>query len=78
MCRRTSRSRLTGVSRALGWVCMGCEVSGSEVTPGPWRPHTSLSAEQPGGTTHLGAAKTKTQLQELPGLGGVSIGVRVE
>jgi hypothetical protein len=32
---------------------MGCEVSGSDVTPGPWRPHTSLSAEQPAGTTHL-------------------------
>jgi hypothetical protein len=31
---------------------MGCEVSGSEVTPGPWRPQTYLSAEQPAGHTH--------------------------
>ncbi len=35
-----NRSRLTGVSRALGWVYMGYEVSGSEVTTGPWRSHT--------------------------------------
>ena len=27
-------ARLTGGSRALVWLCMGCEVSGSEVTPG--------------------------------------------
>jgi len=32
---------------------MGCEVGGSVVTPGPGRPHTHLSAEQHGGTTHL-------------------------
>jgi hypothetical protein len=32
---------------------MGSEVLGRAVTPRPWRPHTPLSAEQPGGTTHL-------------------------
>jgi hypothetical protein len=51
MCRRTNPSRITGVSRALGWVC---KISGSEVTPGPWRPNTSLSAEQTVETEKLG------------------------
>jgi hypothetical protein len=27
--------------------------SGHAVTPRPWQPHTPLSAEHPGGTTHL-------------------------
>jgi len=40
------------VSRALVWVCMGCEVSWSEVIPGPLRSHTPMLAEQPAGTTH--------------------------
>jgi len=47
------RCRLIGVSRALGWLCMSGEVLGRAVTPRPWRPHTPLSAEQPGETTHL-------------------------
>jgi hypothetical protein len=45
--------RLTGVSRPLGWVCMKCEVSKSELTHGPWKTRSYSSACQTGGTTHL-------------------------
>jgi hypothetical protein len=57
-CRRMRRSRLIGVRRASGWLCMGGEVLGRAVTPRPWRPHTQSSAEQPGGTTHLCRRRT--------------------
>ena len=63
--RRIRRSRLIGVSRALRRLCMGGEVLGRAVTPRPWRPHTQSSAEQPGGTTQLGAGPQRTSPQPM-------------
>jgi hypothetical protein len=49
---------------------MGCEVGGSAVTPGPWRPHTPLSAEQPAGTTQLVATITASSTTDTSGVQG--------